>query len=122
MVCFGRCCKDRNGGLAVIISSIAASSVVLFAGVKSDSDDQSPRPATPAAESDAPADVFGFTMNLIHGAPDRLENYRGEVILIVNVASRCGLTPQYKELQELYEARAADGFIILAFPANNFMG
>lgn len=64
--------------------------------------------------------VLGFTMNLIDGEPRDLSGYRGKVIVMVNVASKCGLTPQYKALQELYESRAEQGLIILGFPANNF--
>ncbi|MBL0921403.1 MAG: glutathione peroxidase [Phycisphaerales bacterium] len=60
-------------------------------------------------------------MNLVSGTPQRLENYRGDVILIVNVASKCGMTPQYKDLQALFEAKKDQGLTILAFPANNFM-
>lgn len=49
-----------------------------------------------------------------------LTAYRGKVLLVVNVASQCGLTPQYEGLQKIYEARRAEGFEVLAFPANNF--
>jgi glutathione peroxidase len=49
-----------------------------------------------------------------------LADHAGSVLLVVNVASRCGLTPQYEKLQELYEQREADGFAVLGFPANNF--
>lgn len=49
-----------------------------------------------------------------------LASFRGKVLLVVNVASQCGLTPQYEGLQKLYEAKRAEGFEVLAFPANNF--
>jgi glutathione peroxidase len=54
------------------------------------------------------------------GTIDSLAAHEGEVVLVVNVASRCGLTPQYEGLQRLYEDRAGEGFIVLAFPANDF--
>lgn len=58
----------------------------------------------------------------IDGEWIELSAYRGKVLLIVNTASRCGLTPQYKELQTLYEAKKDQGLVILGFPANNFAG
>ena len=51
-----------------------------------------------------------------------LDNYRGKVLLIVNTATGCGLTPQYQGLQELYERYHDQGFEILDFPCNQFMG
>lgn len=64
--------------------------------------------------------VLGATMNRIDGTPESLEAYKGKVVMVVNVASACGLTPQYEGLQALYEEKAADGLVILGFPANNF--
>jgi glutathione peroxidase len=56
------------------------------------------------------------------GGTDSLAEHAGEVVLIVNVASKCGLTPQYSALQALYAQRRAEGFTILGFPANDFGG
>ena len=56
------------------------------------------------------------------GSSGSLAEYEGSVVLVVNVASQCGLTPQYTGLQQLYADRRADGFAIVAFPANNFGG
>ena len=56
------------------------------------------------------------------GSSASLGDHAGDVVLVVNVASQCGLTPQYTALQQLYTDRNADGFTILAFPANNFGG
>jgi glutathione peroxidase len=56
------------------------------------------------------------------GTPGRLSDYSGDVVLVVNVASMCGLTPQYEGLQALYADRADQGFIVLGFPANDFGG
>ena len=64
--------------------------------------------------------VLDFTMKNIDGKEVPLSRYRGKVILIVNVASKCGYTPQYKGLEELYNKFKDKGFVILGFPANNF--
>ncbi len=61
-----------------------------------------------------------FTVKSIDGADVPLSKYKGRVVLIVNVASKCGMTPQYKQLQELHAKYAEKGLSILAFPANNF--
>ena len=66
--------------------------------------------------------VHEFTLNSIEGKPAPLSAYQGKVVLIVNVASRCGFTPQYAGLEKLYEKYLAQGFVILGFPANNFLG
>jgi len=67
-----------------------------------------------------PRSVLDFTMKNIDGKEVPLSQYRGKVILIVNVASKCGYTPQYKSLEELYNKYKDKGFVILGFPANNF--
>ena len=59
-------------------------------------------------------------MKDIDGKNVPLSKYKGKVLLVVNVASKCGLTPQYKALEALYREKKADGFVILGFPANNF--
>jgi glutathione peroxidase len=64
--------------------------------------------------------VLNHHVKQIDGTPVDLRHYKGKVVMIVNVASRCGLTPQYKELQALYEEHKEQGFEILGFPANNF--
>lgn len=58
----------------------------------------------------------------IDGSQDTLATHEGKVLLIVNVASKCGLTPQYAGLEKLFEERRAQGFEVLGFPANNFLG
>ncbi len=64
--------------------------------------------------------VYDFTMPDIDGKPVNLGQYRGKVLLLVNTASFCGNTPQYADLQSMYEQYHRQGFEILAFPANNF--
>ena len=64
--------------------------------------------------------VYEFTMNSIDGQPLPLANFKGKVLLIVNVASFCGFTPQYEGLEAVYEKYKDQGFVIAGFPANNF--
>ncbi len=66
-------------------------------------------------------DFYEFTLNDIDGNPVDFSSFKGKKLLIVNVASKCGYTPQYAELQELYDAYKGQ-LTILAFPANNFGG
>jgi len=56
------------------------------------------------------------------GSSGSLSEYDGDVLLVVNVASKCGLTPQYEALQRLHEQKASDGFTVVGFPANDFAG
>lgn len=76
--------------------------------------------ADDAGASSADKSVLSLTMDRIDGAPQDLAAYKGKVVMIVNTASRCGLTPQYKALEALYQDKKDAGFVILAFPANNF--
>ncbi len=77
-----------------------------------------PQPGSPAARD--PAYVLGFAMPDIDGKERTLAEHAGKVVLMVNVASKCGLTPQYEQLQGLYEKFEKEGLVVLAFPANNF--
>ncbi|MGB2627854.1 MAG: glutathione peroxidase [Candidatus Acidiferrum sp.] len=64
--------------------------------------------------------IYDFTLNSIDGQPTPLASYKGKVVLLVNVASRCGYTPQYAALEALYEKYKDRGFVIVGVPANNF--
>jgi glutathione peroxidase len=64
--------------------------------------------------------LYDFTLPSIDGNSTPLSDYKGKVLLLVNVASRCGYTPQYSALESLYEKYKDQGFVILGFPANNF--
>jgi len=68
------------------------------------------------------ADLYDIPLKTIDGAPATLGDYKGKVLLVVNVASKCGLTPQYEGLQKLYEEKHGAGLEILGFPANDFRG
>ncbi len=65
--------------------------------------------------------IYNFTVKDIRGADYPLDQLKGKKVLVVNTASACGLTPQYKGLQELYDKFGGDNFVIIGFPANNFM-
>ncbi len=65
--------------------------------------------------------VYDYTLNSIDGKAMPLASFKGKVVLIVNVASRCGYTPQYAGLEALYEKYKDQGLVIVGFPANNFM-
>jgi glutathione peroxidase len=64
--------------------------------------------------------VFDYTLNTIDGQPAPLSAYKGKVVMLVNVASRCGFTPQYTALESTYEKYKDRGFVIIGIPANNF--
>ncbi len=71
---------------------------------------------------EAPDSIYDFELDNIEGKKTTLSEYQGKTVLIVNVASKCGYTPQYEGLQALYEKYKEDGLVILGFPANNFKG
>jgi len=77
-----------------------------------------PSPADPPKEKS----VYEFTMKDIDGKDIKLNQYKGDVVMIVNTASKCGYTPQYEGLEKIYEKYKDKGFVILGFPANNFGG
>ena len=66
------------------------------------------------------AELYTFSVSRIDGSQDTLASFAGNVVLIVNVASQCGLTPQYEGLGRIYEAYKDRGFRVLGFPANEF--
>ncbi len=82
---------------------------------------------TPSAEAKEPATQVAaapldFSFNDISGKPVDLKSFRGQTVLIVNVASECGYTPQYSELQQLYTKYKDKGFVVLGFPSNDWGG
>lgn len=83
------------------------------------------KPAPPPTMKAQPKDkkmtsIYDFTMQSIDGKEVKLSEYRGKTVMIVNVASRCGYTPQYDGLEKTYAKYKDKGFVILGFPANNF--
>lgn len=102
-----------DAGRSVIIASVPEGTVRKFAcilmlclGVSS---------AMAVAHS-----VYDFTLKSIDGKPTSLHEYHGKVMLLVNVASKCGYTPQYAALESLYEKYKGQGLVIVGIPANNF--
>jgi glutathione peroxidase len=65
--------------------------------------------------------IYDFTVAKSNGEESLLEEYRGKVLLIVNTASKCGFTPQFEELQGLYEEYQEEGLVVLGFPSDQFM-
>lgn len=107
-------CKMEGMGKALIGIPVLAA-VVALAGC-------GPRvQEAPKGGQVAEDGVYSFTMKTIDGNDRALSSYRGKVLLIVNVASKCGFTPQYEGLEALYRKYAERGFMILGFPANNFL-
>jgi len=66
------------------------------------------------------ADMSAIPLSRIDGSSDSLANHQGRVLLVVNVASKCGLTPQYEGLEKLHKQYGGKGFEVLGFPANDF--
>ena len=82
-------------------------------------------PAAGAADGKGaamPASFYEMNTTRLSGAPAELKEYAGKVALVVNTASKCGFTPQYKGLQQLYTDLSPRGFVILGFPSNDFGG
>jgi glutathione peroxidase len=75
-----------------------------------------------SAAAFAASSVHEFTLDALNGTPAPLANFKGKVLLVVNVASQCGYTYQYEALQALYTKYKDQGFVIAGFPANNFGG
>jgi len=70
--------------------------------------------------NDTITSIYDFTVNQLDGTPDSMASFRGKVLLIVNTASECGFTPQYKGLEEIYQKYHDQGFEVLGFPCNQF--
>jgi len=97
--------------------TVAAICGLAMLGVASDralADDQKGAPM--------PASFYALSTSRLNGQPVDLKEYAGKVALVVNTASKCGFTPQYKGLQELYTDLSPRGFVILGFPSNDFGG
>lgn len=103
--------------IAVALTGALALGAVRLQPPSRDPGGKDPAPGAPGVD---PAYVLGFTMKRLDGADQNLADYKGKVVVIVNVASRCGYTPQYEALQKLYTEKKDRGLVVLGFPANNF--
>ncbi len=97
-----------NNALRFVLALVFTLPVTIFAQTKEKQMEQQPK-------------LYSFSMKTIDGKDKPLSEYKGKVLMIVNVASKCGHTPQYKGLELVYEKYKDRGFMILGFPANNFL-
>ena len=112
---------DKTSKRTVLCSVLALAACGFVGSAIADTENRANGPEMKAAE-EKPVSKYGleYTMDSIDGKPVKLDSYKGKVILMVNVASKCGLTPQYEGLEELYKQHKQDGLVIIGFPANNF--
>ena len=108
---------------ASVAAGLVVTTMAMAAGPK-EKDKVIPPTDAPAARSDAetPASPLDFKVKDIDGKEQNLADLKGKVVMMVNVASRCGNTPQYEGLEALYDKYKGKGLVILGFPANNFGG
>lgn len=140
----GLCCGGgKMSGVYIAAFGALVSGAIVGAAHRDDDKKPAKTPAsTPAATPATPAQpegtssddsktteapkvdpyVLGFTMKDIEGNDKNLADFKGSVVMMVNVASQCGFTYQYKGLEALYQSKKADGLVIVGFPANNFGG
>ncbi len=99
-----------------------ATVLLIFATIQCNGQDRQSRTVENNQNMEARKTLHDFTVKDIDGNDFSLASLKGKKVLVVNVASKCGLTPQYEQLQELYEKYRHLNFVIIGFPANNFMG
>ena len=100
-----------------VVTFLALSSLLLSLRMAAIAEETSP-----AKQEKKVSPALNFKMNSLAGKPVDLKGYQGKVVLIVNVASECGLTPQYEALQALHESLGPKGLVVLGVPCNQFGG
>jgi glutathione peroxidase len=117
---------NAHRGMAVLAGLLVVSAAAVFVTARpadrTEDVIKEPTAAPAKAEKDQPVSPLDFKLKSIDGKEFDLSQFKGKTVLLVNVASKCGLTPQYKALQALYEKYKDQGFVIVGFPANNFGG
>jgi len=114
----GWCCSTTKSGLSVGV--LVAIFLPGYLGIADSSKHiDEPKGVEVVMES---KDVLGYEFEMLDGSMKSLEDYRGKVVMFVNVASACGLTPQYAGLEGLYQEKKDAGLVIVGFPANEFGG
>jgi glutathione peroxidase len=104
-----------------LLSLLALMAIVMLPSCTNQS--QANQPETPMeSTATTAASIYDFTVKDIDGKDVSLADFKGKVLVIVNVASKCGLTPQYEEIQAFYDKYKEKGVVVLGFPANNFAG
>lgn len=116
-------CSLRIALLAAAVPVALAAGIVSIGGWSGVAEAAAPA-VTPEDAQETPMgpNVLAQRFDLIDGTPTSLKAYEGKVLLLVNTASRCGLTPQYEGLEKLYRDFKDEGLVVIGFPANNFMG
>src|SRR5688572_22682515 len=114
----------RPAGLVVIVALTVVGALVALVVGRAAAAEESKKESSMSVATTQPAAAapLGFTVKDIDGKDYDLSRHRGQVVMIVNVASRCGLTPQYEGLQKLYDTYKDRGLVVIGFPANNFKG
>jgi len=121
-----RCCLCKSGKMNVAIYSAVIVPILAYGASNQNQGEISgatQEQMEPEQEKKPVTNyVLDYEMETIEGKPIELESFKGKVVLMVNVASKCGLTPQYEGLEALYKKHKKDGLVVIGFPANNFAG
>ena len=105
----------RYFALALVIAGVALAWMACF-----NSSQVASRPQTTTAEGAGTSSFYQFTVNSLDGKPVSLETFKGKKIVVLNVASKCGYTPQYADWEKFYEANK-EKVVVLGFPCNDFL-